>query len=75
MEKSALKVPFKFLGKRFNIHIGSTLNNFFGDLKKNIHTKGGGGKSSGMHRQKTRSLAQSNAFERATCWFCFQMGS
>lgn len=41
--KSALQVPFKFLGKRFNIHIGSTLNNFFGHLKKNIHTKGDGG--------------------------------
>lgn len=40
--KSALKVPFKFLGKRFTIHIGSILNNFFWDLK-NIHTKAGGG--------------------------------
>lgn len=40
--KSALKVSFKFLGKRVNINIGNSINNFFWDLKKNIHTKGVG---------------------------------
>jgi len=42
--KRALKAPLKFLGKRFNIYIGSTLNNFFGDLRR-IYIPRGMGRS------------------------------
>lgn len=38
--KSALKLPLHFLERGVNIQKRHNLNNFFGDLKKDIHTEG-----------------------------------
>jgi len=51
------------------------LNNLFGNSKENTHTKEVEGKPGILHRQKTRSLVQPDAFEKATGWYHFQTRS
>lgn len=44
------------MGKGFNIHIRRTLNNFFGDLKKDIRTEGQGGSLAACISRKPAAL-------------------
>jgi len=76
MGKVLNKYHFNSLEKQVsNIHRRNPLNNLFGNSKENTHTKEVEGKPGILHRQKTRSLVQPDAFEKATGWYHFQTRS